>query len=121
MLPVLAHGQELDSVAERVEALNAKCPIMHKDGWVLRSFAFGDEMARVELQVPELLGPFLSPFLDDTDNVRKLWKKQLNSCYEEWKQFRKMMAKAGRPLELVIYSNEKKVAGSVIFDPIDLL
>ncbi len=121
-LPVMGLAQVVapEDIDAQIAELDEKCPISNEEGWVIRSFTTCGDTARMELQVPHVLAPFLAPFLEETVNVKNVWKRQLKSCGEDWKRFRELLVQGKRYLDLVLLTDEENVAGTIHYEPAEL-
>jgi len=120
--PVAGNAQDAAcvDVDTLVEQLNAQCPIGHKDVWGINSFTMvGDRYALVDVKVPASLSMILSSFSDDTDNVKRLWIKELKEYGEEWNQFVDKMVEANRRIIINLHPEGSKNTALITLLPSD--
>ena len=96
-----AQDDEVVDIDEYVEQLNDMCPISYTGGWGINSFTMvGDRYALVDLKLPANVSMFLSSLTSNTDNVKRLWIRQLKDYGEPWNRFVDLMVENNRRLVL---------------------
>lgn len=108
--------EDFDSLVVR---LNAECPINSGENWALTSFATVGDTVQIELQVPASLGGFMSLLTADTDNVKRLWARELNNFGEQWKTFVNRLIEADRLLKVCFTPKGGDTAAEIVLKPSD--
>ena len=119
-----AGGQAQEATAIDVDAcveeLNAQCPVSFRDDWGVNSFTtVEDRYVLVDIKVPANLSMILSSLSSDTDNVKRLWIKQLAEYSDMWKQFADKMVEAGRPIIINLHPKGKNNTALITLMPSD--
>lgn len=103
-----------------VAQLNERCPIVHDDGWAILAFrSSGGDTTHVELAFPRLLNAFLPALTGNTQNVRRVWARQMNMFGDQWKEFVTLMLDARRTLVLDFMLDDEPPVATVTFLPED--
>ena len=100
--------------------VNARCPIDFGDEWGLNSLVMEGDTVVLALKVPGVLKSFLPPLVEDTDNAKRLWKKQMSQYSDIWDPLFDLMKKEGCPFRLDLMLNERRVAASMVYSHSDL-
>lgn len=122
LFPIMARAQDTTAVSidEYVEELNAQCPISYSDNWGVNSFTMvGNRYALVDVQLPSNLSMILSSLTADTDNVKKLWIRQLGQYGEQWNRFVDMMVEADRRIIINLRPGDSENTALITFYPTD--
>ena len=114
-----AQNVETEDFDSLVAKFNAECPITSGENWALTSFATAGDTVLIELQVPASLGGFMSLLTADTDNVKRLWVRELNSFGEQWKTFVTRLIEADRPVRLYFTPKGGDIAAEIVLRPSD--
>ena len=109
-----AEAEDLDSYIAR---LNTECPIECGENWTFLSLSPAGDTVTVELQVPASLGSFMSLLTSDTDNVRRLWGREISGFGEQWKRFLARLADADRYLKLYFIPKGSEATYVIVLNP----
>ena len=112
-----AEAEDLDSYIAR---LNSECPIECGENWTFLSLSPAGDTVTVELQVPASLGPFMSLLADNSENVRRLWVREIIGFGEQWKTFLARLADADRHLRLKFKPLGSEATKKIVLKPSDL-
>ena len=115
----LAREAENETLDDYVAHLNAECPISSGDNWVLRSFETRGDTVIVDLKVPSALSPFMSLLTSDSENVRRLWVREMGVFGETWKAITARLVEAERPLKLIFKLDRSEPENEIILLPTD--
>ena len=122
-IPLCGYAQEVEDEDEDFETyvarLNAECPIQSGEHWTLLSFAEAGDIVVVELQIPASLGPFMSVLTDNTDNVRRLWVREMEIFGEIWEDFVARLVKEDRPMRLSFKPKGSDTSARILLKPSD--
>lgn len=120
-LPLFGFAQEVETedFDGYIARLNTECPIGNGEKWALLSFAVASDTVVTELQVPASLGVFMSLLTEDSDNVRRLWVREMEAFGETWQAFVKRLVEADRPLKLKFKPQDKDASAEIILMPTD--
>lgn len=104
-----------------VEELNAECPIDFGDEWGINSFTMvGDRYALVDVLLPANLSMVLGMLSDESsDNVKRVWIKQLNYYGKKWNDFVNAMVNADRRIVVNLRPKGSKETALITFLPSD--
>ena len=118
-LPLLASAQDVESedIDSCIIRLNSECPIEAGDNWTFLSFSSTSDTVTVELQVPASLSSFMSLLTSDTDNVRRLWGREISGFGERWKTFLARLADADRYLRLKFKPKGSETRYEIVLNP----
>lgn len=114
-----AQNVETEDFDSLVAKFNAECPITSGENWAITSFATAGDTVLVELQVPASLGGFMSLLTGDTDNVKRLWARELNTFGKQWKTFVTRLIEADRPVKLFFTPKGGDTAAEIVLRPSD--
>ena len=122
VVPLQGHCQDGDPnpLDDYIEQVNARCPIDFGDEWGLNSLVSEGDTVVFALKVPAVLKSFLPPLVEDNDNTRRLWKRQLEQYGEVWNPLFDLLKKEGRPFRLDLMLNERRVAASMSYTQAEL-
>lgn len=111
-----AHVNLVDSV----EAINAQCPISFGGNWGINSFTMvGNNYSLVDVGVPASLSMVLSMLTDDSDNVRRMWIKQLDTFGQQWKHLVNLMVENDCRIVVNFRPKDSEETALVTFLPTD--
>ena len=80
------------NLVDSVEEIYALCPISFSPGWGINSVTMvGNNYSLVDFEVPASLTMVLPTLANDSDKVKRLWVKQLDSYGGQWKRFVDLM------------------------------
>lgn len=117
-LDVFAQDTTSVGLVDSIEELNAQCPLRHRDDWSVNSFTMvGDRYALVDIQVPAGLSMVFSMLTDDTDNVKRMWIKQLECFGERWKRFVDKMVENDRRIIVNLHPEGSDETALITFTP----
>lgn len=114
-----AQNVETEDFDSLVAKLNAECPITSGENWALTSFATAGDTVVVELQVPASLGGFISLLTSDTDNVKRLWARELDNFGKPWNTFVTRLIEADRLLKVCFTPKGGDTAAEIVLRPSD--
>ncbi|MBQ9555709.1 MAG: hypothetical protein IJV05_05745 [Muribaculaceae bacterium] len=119
-IPLAAQVQDSTDVDTYVTQLNAQCPIDFTDGWGVNSFTMvGDRYALVDIKTPSNLSMILSSISSGTDNVKRLWIRQLKQYGDRWNRFVDRMVDADLRIILNLHPEGSRETALIIFYPSD--
>lgn len=120
-LPFFSSAQEVDAedFDGYIAKLNTECPIGNGENWALLSFAVAGDTVVAELQVPASLVVFMSVLTEDSDNVRRLWVREMDAFGETWRAFVNRLVEADRPLRLKFRPKDKDATAEILLMPTD--
>ena len=120
-LPLLASAQDVESedIDSCIIRLNSECPIEAGDNWTFLSFSSTSDTVTVELQVPASLGSFMSLLTNDSENVRRLWVREISGFGVQWKMFLARLADADCYLRLKFKPKGNDSTTEIVLKPTD--
>lgn len=121
-IPLMTHAQDTTAVSfdEYVEQLNAKCPIDDEGRWSIRSITMvGDRYALVDFQMPENMSMVLPALSKDSENVKRLWIKQLKQFGQPWNHFVDLMVEAERRIIVILNPEGTRKPPMLTLNPAD--
>ena len=113
---VTSHANLVDSV----EALNASCPIFYGSDWGINSITMvGNNYSLVDIGVPASLSMVLNTLTQNSDNVKQMWIKQLESFGVQWKHLVNLMVENNCRIIVNFRPKESEETALVTFLPTD--
>lgn len=121
LLPLFGSAQEAgaEDFDSYIVRLNSECPIDSGDNWTFLSFSSASDTVTVELQVPASLGSFMSLLTNDSENVRRLWVREISGFGVQWKTFLARLADADCYLRLKFKPKGNDSTTEIVLKPTD--
>ena len=122
LLPVMTHAREVDpsKMDEYAEELNAMCPIIYNDDWIINSItSVGTNYELVDIEMPAVLSMFFPTLTQDADNVKQLWHRQLKHYGSKWDRLVDLAVAADRRIVLYLHTRGSDQSAFVTLCPSD--
>lgn len=117
------NGQEATphvNLVDSVEALNASCPISFGGDWGINSITMvGNNYSLVDIGVPASLSMVLNTLTRNSDNVKQMWVKQLESFGKQWKHLVNLMVENDCRIIVNLRPKDSEETALVTFLPTD--
>ena len=122
LLPVMAHAKVVDpsKIDEYVEELNAMCPLIYDNDWVINSVtSVGTNYELVDIEMPAVLSMFFPTLTQDAGNVKQLWNRQLKHYGSKWDRLVDLAVAADRRIVLYLHTRGGDQSAFVTLYPSD--
>lgn len=122
LLPLMAFSQEEAQISfeDFITELNSECPIVYNTEWAVISFDVSGDTAFAKVEVPSSLTYFLSSLTGNSDNVKQLWKKQLDQFGQTWRTFIRRIKRDKRLLVVELIPQYSETTARITFTTEDL-
>ena len=114
-----AQSENTVDLEKYVERLNSQCPLDHGDEWGINSFTLVGSYALVDVMVPSNLAMFMPSLTGDSDNVKRVWIKQLATFGNRWKRFAEKMVDIERSIVINLRPKGSKQTYLITLLPTD--
>ena len=122
-MTVVAQESPRVNVVDSVEALNALCPMSFSDDWGINSITMvGNSYSLVDVGMPANLSMVLPMLTNDSDRVKQMWIKQLDSSFgEHWKRFVELMVENDSRIVVNFRPKGSEETALITFSPTDFV
>lgn len=108
------------NLVDSVEALNASCPLSFSGDWAFNSITMvGNNYSLVDIGVPASLSMVLNMLTDDSDKVKRMWIKQLDTFGSHWKHLVDLMVENDCRIVVHFRPKDSEQTAFVTFFPSD--
>ncbi len=121
-MPLVSPAQDVDlnPLDDYIGQVNGRCPIDLGEEWYINGLAIQADTVVLALKVPSSIKYFLSELTGDSDNVKRLWLRQLKQFADVWTPLLDLLRKEGRPFRLDIMLGDLRPAAALRYSPADL-